>query len=149
MSLTAKVRPASGWRAAGGGSCGYGSSSSRSMKAPRSSFSADCHRLLPFLLLLSLRIRIPATLMPTAIQSLVLETWIFRSLRDLSISTDQRSFFGRRNDGRERLVRVFGGFFEGEKMMECEFGHMRVFLFYFIFMLRCVSVLARVHTGLL
>lgn len=86
MSLTAKVRPDSGRQAAGGGGWGKGRSSSRSIKAPKSSFITGFRRAFRLLLLVvSVKIRRPVTPMPTTIQSLGLErlTLIFPSLIDL------------------------------------------------------------------
>lgn len=84
MSLTAKVRPARARRAAGGGGCGEGASSKRSTKAPKLSTGLDSslriHRR-RLRRVASARTTTPATVIPTTIHTLGLETSILPNLK--------------------------------------------------------------------
>ena len=74
LSLAAKVRPESRWRAAGGGGCGGGESSKRSQKAPASGGALDLPRSQRLRRrAASARTMTPATAIPATIQTRGLE----------------------------------------------------------------------------
>lgn len=110
-SLTAKVRPARGCLAAGGGGWGKGWSSKRWMKAPKSSLC----KTFPFLPLLrvSAKITTPATPTPIRIQSLGLEALACKTFRGFDMNQNRKRLNEFENEQlkvRRRSVGVLGRF---------------------------------------